>query len=124
MHTLPNIEQGDLIEYVWYDILIDETGDPSKARLLRRRQFGLYLRTITDVSSGIECIVTASGQDEDEDAVPQSGWQTIPLSLVTEIKRLKKAKKVKNVNVQARRKDPKPPTPDATSSGSGGEGVR
>jgi hypothetical protein len=89
---LLSLQRGDLIEYDWFDILIDETGDPAKARLLKRKQYGLFLELRVDSASQIECLITAGGIDIDEDAVPQSGWQATPIALVSSVKRIRKVK--------------------------------
>ncbi len=95
---LSHLEKGDLIEYVWYDILIDETGDPSKSRLLKRKQYGLFLELKVDLQSKIEFMSTAGGIDIDEDAVPQSGWQATPVALVQSVKRIRRAPKKRKKN--------------------------
>jgi hypothetical protein len=88
---IDELATGDLIEFYWFDILVDEVGDPVKARLLKRKQYGLFLDNRIDPTSGIQIMVTASGVDIDEDAQPQSGWQATPVHLITDIRRIRKA---------------------------------
>lgn len=117
--TVLDLSPGDLIEFYWYDILIDETGDPVKARLLKRQQFGLFLGIRTD-ASGIEFMVTASGTDIDEDAQPQSGWQATPTHLVKKLKRIRKAKK----NGSTRKASPVREVSGGVDQVRGGAGIR
>lgn len=107
-------EKGDLVRVEWVDIFEHVNGDPDDAHLAKRTSFGLFWSFIDD--DGVECLVTTTTIDGEDQTPGQNGYCIYPRGCVKELKVIKRARRPR-----ARRS--KEPVQDSPSA-QGEEGSR
>jgi hypothetical protein len=81
--NVKGLRRHTLCRITWFDVIEDNTGDPSEAHLVKRATYSMFWGQRRDRDSGIMSLVFTTTKDSDDQS--QVGWLCIPKALVKKL---------------------------------------